>query len=99
FLSGTGDLDDVLTRAVRSLAQLTNSVAVAQVPSLATAVVHHVEFVRLGQQRVLTVLITDSGRVEQRVGSVSEPLDDDLLALLRERFSDLLIGKTVEDAA
>lgn len=99
FLSGSGDLDDVLSRAVRSLAQATNSVAVAQVPSLATAVVHHVEFVRLGQQRVLTVLITDSGRVEQRVGTVSEPLDDDLLAAMRERFSDLLIGKTVEDAA
>lgn len=99
FLEGSNDLDEMLTRAVRSLAQLTNSVAVAQVPSLATAIIHHVEFVRLSERRVLTVVITDSGRVEQRVGEVAEPVNDDLLANMRERFSAVLIGKTAKDAA
>ena len=99
FLDGTFDLDEVLTRAVRSLAQLTNSVAVAQVPSLATAIIHHVEFVRLDERRILTVVITDSGRVEQRVGEVAEPVGDDLLARMRERLSARLVGKSVQDAA
>ncbi|GGA58587.1 heat-inducible transcription repressor HrcA [Pseudoclavibacter endophyticus] len=99
FLEGTTDLDEVLTRAVRSLSQLTNSVAVAQVPSLATAIIHHVEFVRLSERRVLTVVITDSGRVEQRIGEVAEPVDDELLTNLRERISPLLVGTSVGDAA
>ncbi|MGO2112848.1 MAG: heat-inducible transcriptional repressor HrcA [Pseudoclavibacter sp.] len=99
FLEGANVLDDVLTRAVRALSQLTNSVAVAQVPSIATAIIHHVEFVRLAERRVLTVVITDSGRVEQRIGEVAEPVDDELLAKLREQISGLLVGTTVADAA
>lgn len=98
FLEGTNDLDEVLTRAVRSLAQLTSSVAVAQVPSLASAVVRHVEFVRLDERRILTVVITDSGRVEQRVGEVAHPVSDELLARMRERLSARLVGTTVADA-
>lgn len=99
FLTESHDFDEVLTRAVGSLAQLTNSVAVAQVPSLATAIIRHVEFVRLDERRILTVVITDSGRVEQRVGQLAEPVGDELLARMRERLAARLVGSSVRDAA
>ena len=99
FLDGANDLDELLDLSVRTLAHLTGSVAVAQVPSLAGAIIHHVEFVRLGDRRIMTVVITDSGRIEQRIGEVSEPVTDDLLTRMRDRFGPKLVGSTVQEAA
>src|SRR6187431_2063155 len=67
FLKGAVDLDDVVDRTVRLLASLTRQVAVVQYPSLARSSVRHVELVPIGGERLLVVLITTSGRVEQRV--------------------------------
>ena len=67
FLAGAYDLDDVVMRTVRLLAQLTRQVAVVQYPSLSKSAVRHVELVPLTDRRLLLVLITDTGRVEQRV--------------------------------
>jgi heat-inducible transcriptional repressor len=76
FLRGAVDLDDVVNRAVRLLAQLTRQVAVVQYPSLSRSAVRHIELVRLTESRLMVVLITDTGRVEQRVvelpGALSE---------------------------
>ena len=67
FLDGAMDLDDIVTRTVRLLAQLTQQVAVVQYPSLSRSSVRHVELVPLTATRLLVVLITTTGRVEQRV--------------------------------
>src|SRR5437763_773437 len=47
FLEGAVDLDDVVRRSVRLLAQLTRQVAVVQYPSLSRASVRHIEVVHL----------------------------------------------------
>ena len=47
FLDDAVDLDDVLHRAVRTLAQLTRNVAVVQYPSLSRSKVRHLELVSL----------------------------------------------------
>jgi heat-inducible transcriptional repressor len=67
FLDGATDLDDVISRTVRLLAQVTKQVAVVQYPSLIKAKVRHIELVLLNTTRVMIVLITDTGRVEQRM--------------------------------
>src|SRR6202034_4186524 len=74
FLAGAYDLDDVVARTVRLLAQLTRQVAVVQYPSLSRSSVRHIELVALTPQRVLLVLITDTGRVEQRGVELPEPM-------------------------
>lgn len=93
-----GDYDATLEQAVRTLASLTRSVAVLQVPSLAAASIRHLEFVRLAPRRMLTVVITDAGRVEQRVSELPEPIGDELLDALRDQLAPRLIGKSVGDA-
>ena len=47
FLAGAYDLDDVVMRTVRLLAQLTRQVAVVQYPSLTKSSVRHIELVPL----------------------------------------------------
>ncbi len=90
FLDGAVDLHDVLGRTVRLLAQLTHQVAVVQYPTLSRSAVRHLEVVQLTGSRLLLVLITDTGRVEQRVVEcpVEVARDDvvDLRALLNSAF-------------
>ncbi|NVM96805.1 heat-inducible transcriptional repressor HrcA [Arthrobacter wenxiniae] len=95
ILDGSTDLDDVLERTVRTLAQLTNQVAVVQYPRSAKATVRHIEFVSLGPSQVLVVLILASGKVEQSVIDAGTPVDDPGLARLRQEFLGTLSGCTV----
>ena len=80
FLDGALDLDDIVARTVRLLAQLTRQVAVVQYPSLSRSSVRHVELVPLTTTRLLVVLITSTGRVEQRVVETRTEASDTLLS-------------------
>ena len=102
FLDGAVDLDDVVGRTVRLLAQLTRQAALVQYPSLSRSAVRHVELVALSPGRVMLVLITTTGRVEQRVVEVPErpeatPLPD-LLVDLRARLNAALVGQLLPEA-
>lgn len=66
LLSGEVDLEEVVARSVRVLAQLTGQLAVVEYPSLRATALRHLELVVLDPRRVLVVIITDTGRVEQR---------------------------------
>lgn len=87
LLEGALDLDDVLDRTVRLLAQLTQQVAVVQYPSLRRSVLRHVEVIPTAPTRLMVVIITDNGRVEQRHVEVREPLDLAVVADLRARVN------------
>ncbi|WP_349427440.1 heat-inducible transcriptional repressor HrcA [Microbacterium sp. LWS13-1.2] len=97
FLDGSGDLDDVLVRTVRALTQLTGQVAIVQYPSFARANVTHVELVQLGGGRMLVIIVTDTGRVSQRLTFVGEDFDDTDLAHIRARLGTLLVGRPVRE--
>nr|WP_206066864.1 heat-inducible transcriptional repressor HrcA [Nonomuraea sp. FMUSA5-5] len=92
FLAGAVDLDDVVTRTVRLLAQLTRQVAVVQYPTLTRSTVRHVELVPLNDRRVMFVLITNTGRVEQRVVELPEVVDETRIAHLRAVLNACLDG-------
>lgn len=97
FLEGPGDLDDVLARTVRALTQLTGQVAIVQYPSFARANVTHVELVQLGGGRMLVIVVTDTGRVSQRMAYVRDEFDDADLARIRAELGTLLVGRSVRD--
>jgi heat-inducible transcriptional repressor len=98
ILQGAVDLDDVVTRSVRLLAQLTRQVAVVQYPTLSRSTVRHVELVLLSTTRMLVVLILSTGRVEQRVVELPDTLDDDSLALVRQAVNRAVVGERIVDA-
>lgn len=95
LLDGPSDIDDVLERTVRTLAQLTNQVAVVQYPRSGQATVRHIEFVSLGPRQVLIVLILASGKVEQSVVEVGAAFDESSLSQLRQSFLTVLQGESV----
>jgi heat-inducible transcriptional repressor len=97
FLEGAVDLDDVVNRTVRLLAQLTRQVAVVQYPTLSRSAVRHVELVTLSSSKLLLVLITSTGRVEQRVVDVGTVPDDSLLGEVRARLNASVVDEKLSD--
>lgn len=97
FLEGALDLDDIVLRTVRLLAQITGQVAVVQYPSLTRSQVRHVEIVAVGARRMMVVVISTTGRVEQRILDVASDLDDETIAELRNRINDAVDGKLLSE--
>jgi heat-inducible transcriptional repressor len=97
FMVGAVDLDDVVHRTVRLLAQLTRQVAVVQYPSLSRSAVRHLELVPISTTRLMLVMITDTGRVEQRLVEMPGPLADGEVWELRLRVNEKLAGQRLAD--
>jgi heat-inducible transcriptional repressor len=97
FLEGALDLDDIVTRTVRLLAQVTGQVAVVQYPSLIRSQVRHVEIIALNPRRLMVVVISSTGRVEQRTLDIAVDLDDDTIAKLRNSINEAVDGKLLSE--
>jgi heat-inducible transcriptional repressor len=99
FLVGALDLDDVMRRSVRLLAQLTQQVAVVQYPTLTRSTVRHVEVVTITPARLMLVLITDTGRVDQRVVDLGDVITDEDVTRLRGVLNAAMAEKVLPDAS
>ncbi len=97
FLAEPADLDDAVERTVRLLAQLTKQLAVVQYPVLGRSTVRHVELVGVSAHRVLVVLISDSGVVEQRLAETRGEIVADALADVRDRLNRAIVGQDYRD--
>ena len=98
ILDGAVDLDDVVNRSVRLLAQLTRQVAVVQYPTLSRSTVRHIELVALAPNRLLVVLILSTGRVEQRLVELGADLGEDDLAEVRSQVNRAATGEVIAEA-
>ena len=87
FMDQAVDLDDVMVRTTKLLAQLTHQVAIVQYPSLQLSSVRHIELVSMPSRRVMVVVIADTGRVEQRMLEVPNDLGSVTLEDLRQRLN------------
>ncbi|WP_067574284.1 heat-inducible transcriptional repressor HrcA [Nocardia acidivorans] len=99
FLESGVDLDDVLRRGVRLLAQLTRQVAMVQYPTVSASTVRHIEVVALNPARLLLVVITDSGRVDQRLVDLGNVIADDDLGAVRAMLGKAMEGKRLASAS
>ncbi len=91
FMAGALDVDDVVRRTVRLLAQITQQVAIVQYPVLSSATIRLIEVLALTPGRGLVILVNSTGRVEQR------PIDlidagEEQLSELRGRLNAALVG-------
>lgn len=97
FLERAVDLDDVMIRTTRLLAQLTRQVAIVQYPSLQRSLVRHIELVPVTGRRVMVVVIADTGRVEQRVAEVPLDVEPAVIEQLRFRLNVAVAGTPFVD--
>lgn len=97
FLAGAIDLDDIVGRTVRLLAQVTQQVAMVQYPIVSGSTVRHLDIVRLYADRGLAILVGSNGRVVQHHLDLGASTDEDLAAL-RARLSVAVVGLSGQQA-
>lgn len=91
FMAGALDIDDVVRRTVRLLAQITQQVAIVQYPIVSGATIRHIELITLNADRGLLILVSSSGKVDQHpveLGGAAETA----VADLRGRLNAALVG-------
>jgi len=84
-------------RTARSLSQLTNALSLVQYPSLGRSSVRHIELIPLSDKRILLMLITDSGRIQQLQVECDEVIDEDLVQEVRGRLNGMLSGSLLSE--
>lgn len=99
FLAKSSDLDETLGYTVRLLSQLTNQVALVQYPSLGKSAVRHIELIGIDSTKLLIMLITDSGRIQQHVIDISSGYELAEAEKLRNQLNQVLSGKPLSQVA
>ena len=97
FLDGAADLDYVMNRTTKVLSQLTKQAAIVQYHSLSKAAIRHVEIVKVTDRKLLLVLVTESGRVEQRYLDCPIEISDLEISEMRQKMNAALIGVYLSD--
>ncbi|BCR80909.1 heat-inducible transcriptional repressor HrcA [Arachnia rubra] len=98
FMAGALDVNDLVTRTVRLLAQLTHQVAIVQYPAAQRSTIAHVELVQLAPGRLLVIMVSSTGRVDQQILELPGLGAEDVhLASLKLR--EAALGYTAADAA
>jgi heat-inducible transcriptional repressor len=90
------ELEDALRKTAGLLSTLTHHAAVVFAPALDRSVVRRVELVRLSGNRAMTLLVTDTGRVENHIVLIPEGLDDVQLDQAAEMLNRLVDGTPLE---
>lgn len=93
------ELQDSLRRTAELLSHLTQHAAIVFAPALDRSVVRKVELVRLSGDRAMTILVTDTGRVENQVVLIPESIDDVQLDRATEMLNKIIVGTGLETVA
>jgi heat-inducible transcriptional repressor len=91
------EADDLLREAGKLLFALSPYVAIALAPRLQDSRFQRVEFVSLARDRVLVILLADSGLVHHKTIMVEEVVTQDDLDRMARYLSDLLKGRTLHE--
>ena len=90
------DLDEKLHTSAQLLAKATGEAAVVQYPNLQSTFVRSIEFVKVTENRVLVLLITQADRIAQHIVHLSNDVTDQQLSEFKTSFSQVCSGSAIE---
>ncbi len=95
-LGNTDDFDQALREAGKVLSDLSRFTVVVSTPRLETEVLEHLEFVRLPSSQLLAVLMTKSGKVQNKLIALDGPVSYEELERIHNFVQARLGGRTLE---
>jgi heat-inducible transcriptional repressor len=95
--AGAG-LSDILKETSRTLSSLSNYMGIVVAPSFVSDVFRHIEFLRLSAHRVLAILVSSNGSVQNRLVETEEDISQDDLARMGNYLNALMEGLTISQA-
>lgn len=90
------NLEELTKITTATISEITHYTSIAITSKDIKEVVISVEFIRIGLDTIMVLIITDKGRVKETIIKFDKELSDDVLTDLRRLFSKKIIGKPLE---
>src|SRR5512138_1674726 len=89
------DVDGVFREISQMLSSVSHYMGVVAAPSFSANVFRQMEFIRLGSHRILAILVSQSGSVQNRIIELKEDIAADELLKMANYLNDMLHGLTI----
>jgi heat-inducible transcriptional repressor len=89
------DIGDVLKETSRILSSISHYMGIVVAPRFTANVFRHMEFVKLGGRRILAILVSQNGTVQNKIIETDEELQFTDLTRMSNYLNDLLKGLTI----
>ena len=89
--------DDILGNATKLLSEITQHAAVIVAPDPSRLRFDHLEFVPLRAGKVIGILVTTDGRIENKLLSLDDEIDERSLERIHNYLNGLLSGLTLDE--
>ena len=94
-IGGVSDPKSILTEATEMLSRITSFAGIVSVPGKSQAHIRQIEFLRLSRRRVLAILITEDGQVQNRILSTHRQYSESELVEAANHFNALYSSRTL----
>jgi heat-inducible transcriptional repressor len=88
-------MSGILKETSRTLSQLSNYMGIVVAPSFAADVFRHIEFIRLGQRKILAILVSSKGALQNRLIETDEDFASEDLVRMGNFLNDRMQGLTI----
>lgn len=91
------DIAEILKETSRILSSLSHYMGVVVTPRFTATIFRHMEFIKLGGRRILAILVSKSGIVQNKIIETDEELNSEDLVRMSNYLNDLLRGLTIAE--
>lgn len=92
------DIGEILKRASSLLSLLSKQTGVVLAPRFGSNVFKHIEFIKLREKKVLVIIVTKSGEVQNRLIEADEPMDQEELDKYGRYLNEIMAGLSLIEA-
>lgn len=88
-------LSGILKGTSRTLSQLSNYMGIVIAPSFTADVFRHIEFIRLGQRKILAILVSSKGALQNRLIETEDDYAPEELVRMGNFLNEMMQGLTI----
>lgn len=89
--------EDVMSRASFLLSMISKNVGIVIAPPMEATVLKHIEFLDLGEGKLLVILVSKSGLLQRKLIRVTEPYSQEELDKAGKYLVEKFVGKTLTE--
>jgi len=95
--SGIG-LQEILKEATKTVSSLSNYLGLVIAPNFTSDLFRHIEFIRLGSHKILAILVSQNGVVQNRLVESDIDFSESQLISMGNYLNELMCGLTISEA-
>jgi len=93
----TMDISDVMKETSKALSKFSQSISIIVAPKFTSTVLRHLEFLKINENRVLVIFVSQSGIVQNKIIEVEEDISQDDLYQYSNYLNEMFAGLSLEE--